>query len=83
MPTLSRVDIFYTISGVLVACNPFSLLVVLLVISITFLIAFGIVGIVLSVLKTVAFIAGKKNPAVQKCYIRFSIEIKLKNLFQR
>ena len=28
-------------------------------------------------LKTVAFIAGKKNPAVQKFYIHFSIEIKL------
>ena len=29
-------------------------------------------------LKTIAFIAGKKNPAVQKIYIRFSIEIKIK-----
>ena len=28
-------------------------------------------------LKTVAFIAGKKNPAVQKKIISFSIEIKL------
>ena len=28
-------------------------------------------------LKTVAFIAGKKNPAVQKNFIHFSIEIKL------
>ena len=28
-------------------------------------------------LKTVAFIAGKKNPAIQKNFIRFSIEIKL------
>ena len=27
--------------------------------------------------KTVAFIAGKKNPAIQKIFIRFSIEIKL------
>ena len=35
------------------------------------------------VLKTVAFIAGKKNPAVQNFLIRFSIEIKLKKLFQR
>ena len=39
--------------------------------------------IFLELLKTVAFIAGKKNPAVQKLYIRFSIEIKLKKLFQR
>ena len=31
----------------------------------------------LMILKTVAFIAGKKNPAVQKKCIRFSIEIKL------
>ena len=29
-------------------------------------------------LKTVAFIAGKKNPAIQKIFIRFSIEINLK-----
>ena len=28
-------------------------------------------------LKTVAFIAGKNNPVVQKNFIRFSIEIKL------
>ena len=35
------------------------------------------------VLKTVAFIAGKKNPAIQKIFIRFSIEIKLEKLFQR
>ena len=28
-------------------------------------------------LKTVAFIVGKKNPVVQKNFIRFSIEIKL------
>ena len=33
-------------------------------------------------LKTVAFIAGKKNPAIQKFFIRFSIEIKLKNDFK-
>jgi hypothetical protein len=31
-----------------------------------------------TLLKTVAFIAGKKNPATQKKFIRFSIEIKLK-----
>ena len=30
------------------------------------------------VLKTVAFSVGKKNPADQNFYIRFSIEIKLK-----
>ena len=29
-------------------------------------------------LKTVAFIAGKKSPAIQKNFIRFSIEIKIK-----
>ena len=29
-------------------------------------------------LMTVAFIAGKKNPAIQKIFIRFSIGIKLK-----
>ena len=34
-------------------------------------------------LKTVAFIAGKKNPAIQKNLIQFSIEIKLKKGFQR
>ena len=34
-------------------------------------------------LKTVAFIAGKKNPAGQNFYIHFSIEIKLKNDFHR
>ena len=34
-------------------------------------------------LKTVAFIAGKKNPAIQKKIICFSIEIKLKKGFQR
>ena len=28
-------------------------------------------------LKTVAFIAGKKNPAIQTIFIRFSIQIKL------
>ena len=33
---------------------------------------------IIRVLKTVAFIAGKKNPAIQKIFIRFSIEIKLK-----
>ena len=33
--------------------------------------------------KTVAFIAGKKNPAIQKKIIRFSIEIKLKKWIQR
>ena len=33
-------------------------------------------------LKTVAFIAGKKNPAIQKNFIRFSIEIKLKKYFR-
>ena len=31
-------------------------------------------------LKTVAFIAGKKNPAVQKFYIRFSIENFITNI---
>ena len=35
-------------------------------------------GISAKMLKTVAFIAGKKNPADQNFYIRFSIEIKLK-----
>ena len=34
-------------------------------------------------IKTVAFITGKKNPAILKNFIRFSIEIKLKKLFQR
>ena len=34
----------------------------------------------LGVLKTVAFIAGKKNPADQNFYICFSIEIKLKKM---
>ena len=33
-------------------------------------------------LKTVAFISGKKNPATQEFFIRFSIEIKLKNGFK-
>ena len=33
-------------------------------------------------LKTVAFIAGKKNPVVQKEFIRISIEIKLNNDFK-
>jgi hypothetical protein len=31
-------------------------------------------------LKTVAFIAGKKNPAVQKKFIRFSIENLIANI---
>ena len=43
----------------------------------------GLKGSAYNILKTIAFIAGKKNPAVQKFYIRFSIEIKLKKLFQR
>ena len=34
------------------------------------------------ILKPVAFIAGKKNPEIQKFYIRFSIEIKLKKDFK-
>jgi hypothetical protein len=29
-------------------------------------------------IKTIAFIAGKKNPAIQKFFIRFSIDKKLK-----
>ena len=33
-------------------------------------------------LNTVAFIAGKKNPATQIFFIRFSIKIKLKNDFK-
>ena len=33
---------------------------------------------IIILLKTVAFIAGKKNPADQNFYICFSIEIKLK-----
>ena len=33
-------------------------------------------------IKTVAFIAGKKNPAIQKFCIRFSIEIMLKKWSQ-
>ena len=40
-------------------------------------------GLLLMLLKTVAFIAGKTNPAIQKFFIRFSIEIKLTKLFQR
>jgi hypothetical protein len=32
------------------------------------------------ILKTVAFIAGKKNPAVQKKFIRFSIENLIANI---
>ena len=35
---------------------------------------FGLKMVVKSGLKTVAFIAGKKNPADQNFYIRFSIE---------
>ena len=31
-------------------------------------------------LKTVAFIAGKKNPAIQKIFIRFSIENLIANI---
>jgi hypothetical protein len=31
-------------------------------------------------LKTVAFIAGKKNPAVQKKFLRFSIESLIANI---
>jgi hypothetical protein len=31
-------------------------------------------------LKTVAFIAGKKNPAIQKFFIRFSIEDLIANI---
>ena len=34
----------------------------------------------LGMLKTVAFIAGKKNPAVQKIYIHFSIENFITNI---
>ena len=34
-------------------------------------------------IKRVAFIAGKKNPAIQKIFIRFFNEIKLNKWFQR
>ena len=34
----------------------------------------------IKMLKTVAFIAGKKNPAIQKIFIRFSIENLIANI---
>ena len=78
VPTLGCLGIIFNIMIIIVLRRPeftkFSINLIMLCKFTEFLVLI----IRIHQLKTVAFIAGKKNPADQNIYIRFSIELKLK-----